>query len=135
MANKKSNQKSFKDLVNIKKKINIMDENNEVLFYLEELNGNQFDEFLKITKFEPNNQDKDISVLGDEYIIWLLRNMVKGDIDITSATDNEIVETVANLGMSIKNEIESALDILVVQNIHVQIEKIKNLQQSLINIE
>lgn len=133
MASKKSSKKSFKDLVNVKKKIDIKDNEGNVLFSLEGLNSKQFEEFKEITKFKKSEENKDVAIISDEYIVWLLRKMVKGDIDIESLTDEEVVETISNLDLEMKNQIESALEELIVKNLHIEIDKIKKLQQSLID--
>jgi len=118
---KKNNLKSWKDISNYKKHIDITFEGDK-LFYFEEPTDETIGQLYELMK-DYNIQDFDNNA---QVISFILKNTIK-DIDFGDMTDDEIFNQINNMSDEIVLQINEALDKLVINKLKLRLNNIKRM--------
>lgn len=110
-------KRSFKDLANYKKIVPVYFEG-EQIFRIQELNGSQLSEFIKVL-FEDVAEQKEDNIMGvsQNAICWLLKTMILDFDDIKEMENQEIVESLNETGTEVQNQVSAILKDMVFSKI------------------
>ncbi len=124
--------RSWKELVKLKKSIDVI-YNSEIIFVMEELGDIEFNSAYNIiiNSFSNKSESNFLLSLSEnkEVFAFLFKNMIKG-LSFDSLTDDEIMETADNMPGEVKEQINTAVEILVMRRFYKRTNYIKEVNDS-----
>ncbi len=124
--------KSWKELTKLKKSIDIT-YNGETIFVMEELGDIEFNASYNMIINSLSNKSESNFLLSlsenKEVFTFLFKNMIKG-FSFDSLTDDEIMETADNMPGEVKEQINTAVEVLVMRRFYKRTNYIKEVNDS-----
>lgn len=124
--------KSWKELIKLKKSIDII-YNGETIFVMEELGDIEFNTSYSmiINSFSNKSENNFLLSLSEnkEVFAFLFKNMIKG-LSFDNLTDDEIMETADNMPGEVKEQINTAVEVLVMRRFYKRTNYIKEVNDS-----
>ncbi len=124
--------RSWKELTKLKKSIDII-YNSETIFVMEELGDIEFNSAYNIIINSLSNKSESSFLLSlsenKEVFAFLFKNMIKG-FTFDNLTDEEIMETADNMPGEVKEQINTAVEVLVMRRFYKRTNYIKEVNDS-----